>query len=334
MGLSFRQLEVLRAVARHGAVTAAASDLRVSQPAVSMMLRECAAAAGFPLFMRRQGRLQPTPELRVFLDDIERVFSGVERINRLVEDMRDASVGSVVVAVTPALADSLLPPAIAAFRRTRPRIQVTVQAMDNIAVVETVMQGSVDFGLVLTPIADVDARLVPLCAGELVCIVHPDSPLAGRHTVEPRDLAPYPLISFSSSLPLGSLVERSFHEAGVPRRIALEVNQSSVALALVRAGVGVAVVDPFLLMGERETGILRLRLRPQVIVEAQALVPREGSLSRPARMLLAATRRVGSALMGEAPLPARGSQGPALPTPLRHGHGERPLPRNPEGAGT
>ena len=130
MGLSFRQLEVLRAVARHGAVTAAASDLRVSQPAVSMMLRECAAAAGFPLFMRRQGRLQPTPELRVFLDDIERVFSGVERINRLIEDMRDASVGSVVVAVTPALADSLLPSAIAAFRRTRPRIQVTVQAMD------------------------------------------------------------------------------------------------------------------------------------------------------------------------------------------------------------
>jgi len=300
MALSFRQLEVVRAVARHGAVTAAAAELGVSQPAVSMMLRECAASAGFPLFVRRRGRLQPTPELRVFLDDIERVFSGVDRINRLIEDMRDANVGSVVIAVTPALADSLLPPAIAAFRRARPRIQITVQTMDNIAVVETVMQGSVDFGLVLTPIADSDARLVPLCTGELVCVVHPDNPLAGRDAVEPRDLVPYPLISFSRLLPLGELVERSFHQAGVPRRIALEVSQSSVALALVRAGVGVAVIDPFLLAEDRDHGVVRLRLRPQATVGAQALLPRDGSLSRAALMLLATIRRSAAAWQGNA----------------------------------
>lgn len=300
MSLSFRQLEVVRAVARHGAVTAAAADLGVSQPAVSMMLRECAASAGFPLFLRRQGRLQPTPELRVFLDEIERVFSGVERINRLIGDMREVSVGSVVIAATPTLADNLLPPAIAAFRRARPRIQITVQTMDNIAATEAVIQGAVDFGLVLTPVADPgpEARLIPLCAGELVCVAHPGSPLAGQEVVEPRDLAPYPLISFSRSLPLGNLVERSFHQAGVPRRIALEVNQSSTAFALVRAGVGVAVIDPFLVMEERDHGIIRLRLRPQVMVGAQALVPRQGSLSRPALMLLATVRRSAAALQG------------------------------------
>lgn len=290
MELSFRQLEVIRAVARHGAVTPAAADLGVSQPAVSMMLRDCMAAAGFPLFIRGQGRLQPTPELRIFLDDIDRVFSGLERIDRLVGDIRDTSVGSVVIAATPALADNLLPGAIAAFRRARPRIQITVQTMDNLATVDAVTQGGVDFGLVLTPIADVDARLVPLCAGALVCVTPHGHPLAGREVVGPGDLAPYPLISFSRSLPLGRLVERSFKDAGVPRRISLEVNQSSTALALVRAGVGVAVIDPFLLM-DSDQGVVRLALSPRTEVQAQALIPREGSLSRPALMLLAALRR-------------------------------------------
>jgi DNA-binding transcriptional LysR family regulator len=242
--------------------------------------------------------LQPTAELRGFLDDIERAFSSVERINRLIGEMRDTSTGSVVIAATPTLAGSLLPHAIAAFRRLRPRIHITVQTMDNIAVVDAVMQGGVDFGLVLTPTADSDAKLVSLCLGDLVCAVHPNSPLVGRAMVEPQDLAPYPLISFSRSLPLGNLVERSFQKAGVPRRIALEVDQSSVAFALVRAGVGVAVIDPFLAMEGLDHGVVCLPFRPQTSVEAQALVSRQGILSRPALMLLATLRRHAALLKG------------------------------------
>ncbi|WP_431281287.1 LysR substrate-binding domain-containing protein [Humitalea sp. 24SJ18S-53] len=306
MKLSFRQLEVIRAVALHGAVTPAAADLGVSQPAVSMMLRECAASAGFTLFLRAQGRLQPTPELRVFLDEVDRVFKGLERIDRLVGDIRDASVGSVVVAATPTLADNLLPAAVAAFRRARPRIQITVQTMDNLSAVEALTQGGVDFALVLTPIADTDVRLVPLCAAELVCVVPLDHPLAASGVVTPGDLAAYPLISFSRSLPLGRLVEQNFRAAGVARRIALEVNQSSTALALVRAGAGVAVIDPFLLLDGRDHGVAQLRLAPGATVTAQALVPAQGALSRPALMLLAAIRRQGGALPGVTSLVARG----------------------------
>jgi DNA-binding transcriptional LysR family regulator len=270
-----------------------------------MMLRECAISAGFPLFSRGQGRLQPTAELRVFLDEMDRVFRGLERIDRLVGDIRDASVGSVVVAATPTLADNLLPAAVAAFRRARPRIQITVQTMDNLSAVEAVTQGGVDFGLVLTPIAETDARLVPLCAGELVCVVPRDHPLAASAAVTPQDIAPYPLVSFSRSLPLGRLVEQNFREAGVQRRIALEVNQSSTALALVRAGAGIAVIDPFLLLEERDHGVARLQLVPHSIVTAQALVPGEGALSRPALMLLAAIRRRGAAMPGVTSLSPR-----------------------------
>jgi DNA-binding transcriptional LysR family regulator len=296
MSLNFRQLEIVRAVSRSGSVTAAAGVLGISQPAVSMMLGDCTRAAGFPLFVRKQGRLQPTAETRAILTDLERVFDGFDRVNRLVEDMRDTKVGTVQIAATPTLADNLLPPAVASFQRARPNVRLTIHTMDNFSVINHVEQEHVDFGLVLSPIAHLDARPIALCAADLVCLVHADSPLAARTSVTPRDLAPYPLISFNRSLPLGMLVEQAFRKAGVAQRIALEVNQSSVACALARAGAGVAIIDPFWLLESRDSSLVRLQLRPRTEVVAQALVPKTASLSRAARLFLAAVRKTAAAL--------------------------------------
>jgi DNA-binding transcriptional LysR family regulator len=185
----------------------------------------------------------------------------------------------------------MLPAAIAAFQAARPRIQVAIRAMDNLGVIETVTEERVDFGLVLTPLGQPEARLVKLWTGPLVCVVPVGHALATHAAVTPGDLAPYPLISFSRSLPLGDLVETAFRQAGVARRIGLEVNQSSVACALARAGAGVAVIDPFLLMDPRDHGVVALKLLPVTEVSAQALIPRTATLSRPAAMLLATIRR-------------------------------------------
>ena len=291
MLLSLRQLEIIHAVCRHGSVTAASLALEISQPAISMSLRDCSRLTGFPLFRRKQGRLQPTPELQVMLPDLIRMFEGAERIDRLLGDIRETSVGAVHVAVTPTLADSLLPRAVAAFQTARPRIALTLRTMDNLGVVEAVTQERVDFGLVLTPLGEPEAKLVPLCTGALVCVVPPGHPLAGRARVSPADLAPYPLISFSRNLPLGHLVETAFRRAGEVRRIGLEVNQSSVACALVREGVGVAVIDPFLLDISRDRGVVPIPLTPSMPVTACGLVLSGTRMSRSALLFLSTIRR-------------------------------------------
>jgi DNA-binding transcriptional LysR family regulator len=127
-------------------------------------------------------------------------------------------------------------------------------------------------------------------------VVHPDHPLARHSVATPELLAPHPLISFSRGLPLGALVEQSFRKAGVPRRITLEVNQSSVACALARAGAGVAIIDPFWLVDDRDHGVVRLQFRPRTRVTAEVLVPNGATLSRPARLLLAAIRSSAASL--------------------------------------
>ncbi len=294
--LSFRQLQVIHAVCRSGTVSGAAETLGVSQPAISMALRECGRVAGFPVFERRHGRLHPTAETSELLAEMDRVFNGMERIHRLIDDLRQTTAGAVQVAATPTLADNLLPAAVARFQRTRPRVLISIRATDNLTVVDEVAREQVDLGLALSPVAPGEVRAIELCTAELVCVVHRSSPLAAASSVHVRDLADHPLISFRRSLPLGAAVEAAFRDAGIAQRIALEVNQSSVACALARAGAGVAIIDPFWLLGDREQQLARLRLRPRTWVSAQALVPKGKNLSRPARLFLSALREEAEAL--------------------------------------
>jgi DNA-binding transcriptional LysR family regulator len=89
---------------------------------------------------------------------------------------------------------------------------------------------------------------------------------------------------------IGALFEKAFREARTPRRIAIKVNQSSVACALARAGAGVAVIDPFWLVDARNTNITCLKFRPRSPINAQLLVSKNAPLSRAARMFIASMR--------------------------------------------
>src|SRR4030095_13969649 len=101
MSLTFRQLQIVHAVSRSGSVTGAAQALGVSQPAVSMMLKDCGPSAGVRLFVSPQGRVQPTTETAGLLIELERIFNGVDRINRVIDDMRTTTVGTIQIAATP-----------------------------------------------------------------------------------------------------------------------------------------------------------------------------------------------------------------------------------------
>jgi DNA-binding transcriptional LysR family regulator len=175
MSLNLRQLEVVRAICHFGSATGAAAALGITQPAISMMLREANRAAGIPLFVRRHGRLQPTAETTVLVADLDRVLGGIERINRLVAEMKDARVGTIQVAATPTLAENLVTRAVAVFQSRRPNVRIAIHAMDNREIIASVVHEEVDLGLVLSPTGHVETRCTDLCTAPLVCVVHPES---------------------------------------------------------------------------------------------------------------------------------------------------------------
>ncbi len=286
MSLNTRQLEVIHTVIRTGSVTDAAEALEISQPAVSMVVKACEKSVGFPLFIRKQGRLQPTPEAKTLFPELERIFGGVERVHRLVDELKDSRVGLIRIAATPILADNLLSIASQYFLSPRPQVQISINSLPNYEVADHVMTERADFGFVLSPEKYLDTRVIDLCTSELVCVAPDNHPLAKYDRVSPHELIKFPFISFSRSLPLGSLIDGIFRREGLNRRIAVEITQSSTACAMVKAGVGLAILDPFALLGANSHGLVKIKLVSSTLMTAQLLMPANGRVSRPARIFI------------------------------------------------
>ena len=111
--INLRHVEVFYAIMRAGSITAAARVLNVTQPAVSVALRQLEARLRMKLFDRSGGRLQPTPEARALLPDVAEIFGRIGAVERLSQDLASGARGVFTVAATPNPRKTVAPPSLA-----------------------------------------------------------------------------------------------------------------------------------------------------------------------------------------------------------------------------
>src|SRR3712207_770227 len=102
--LSQRSLQAFRLTVLTGSVSAAAETMGRTQPAVSRLLKELEEDVGFRLFDRVKGRLQPTSEARLFFEEVQRSFIGLDRIASIAGEIRRGRRGTLAIASLPAAA--------------------------------------------------------------------------------------------------------------------------------------------------------------------------------------------------------------------------------------
>jgi DNA-binding transcriptional LysR family regulator len=254
--LNLRQIEVFRAVMLAGTVTEAAQILRVSQPAVSRLLRYTEDRLGMPLFKRTKGRLYPTEQAQVLFQEVEKVYKGVRVVQDVAQELAESRTGRLRIAASPSLGLSFAPKAIALFRKQRERVKISLEILPQADLIEWVLTHQTDIGLSMFPVDHPTIETHPLGTGKLVCIAPKGHPVTKLSEVEPKDLVPYPLISFDRTTPQGLMVDDAFIAAGVAREVAIEVRFGQSACALVQNGAGVALVDEFSVMHNAFPGVV------------------------------------------------------------------------------
>lgn len=300
-----RQLEVFEAMMRTRSVSETARVMNLSQPAITKSLRLAEQAAGFVLFRRAMGRLFPSPEAESLLPEVQRVLGELTGISNLIVQLRDGTAGKVTVASSASLSHAFLSPAIGMFRRERPNIRVEVMVLPAILVAEQVSQNQADFGL-LHDLADsvlVDSEV--LCHADAVCVVPRKHPLARRKTIAARDLHSASLISFRAETATGARVRQALAAAKIRRDVDIVVNQAQQALELVESGAGLAVIDPFLLLGVNNPALSAVPFRPTIPYRLRIVRARERPRSNVAAQLEGALRRTVRQLMRSSALPIR-----------------------------
>jgi DNA-binding transcriptional LysR family regulator len=245
MALSFKQIEVFRAVISTGSISAASKLLCVSQPAVSRLLSYTEQRLGFALFERVRGRLYPTPEAHALFAEVERAYAGIQRVNEVAAELASRPAGHVRIACGASVGQFLVPRAIARFRSQSPDVKVTFRQMTRSELTQALLAKETDLALQIT--AEDHPNLTYEAIGEarLVCICPSNHPLTRRGMLTLADLQPHALISYPPHMPLGRLIGDLFRSAGVPLQAAIDVASPQHACSMVQAGAGIALVDEF-----------------------------------------------------------------------------------------
>jgi DNA-binding transcriptional LysR family regulator len=288
-GLRLRSLELFRTVMMTGSVSAAARLLQLSQPGASKALRHFEDQLGFRLFERSGGRLVPTPEAAQLHQETERVFHGVEVVERLAHDMRLAQAGVVTLACTPSLAYTLVARAVARFRTLRPRTRVWIDVTTARDALAQVGARTVDLALVYTEADTPLVRSEILFGSALVCVAPRGHALAKRPAVGPRDLAEVPVIANVRNAYLAGALEAAFREAGVPWEVSVGVNHTNAACALVREGAGIALTEPWAL-DVFFPDLVQLPFQPTIGLAPRVAWSAMGPISRTAQAFLGEVR--------------------------------------------
>jgi DNA-binding transcriptional LysR family regulator len=277
--MNARQLEVFRTIMRCGTLTGAARALNVSQPALSQSLLHTEDELGIALFQRVKGRLVPTHEAKLLFPEADRLFRELESLRRFARDLRYGKAGLVRLAASTPPSLSIVPRALAAFRAARPGVQLRSYVVPAAVIAEMLVRREAEIGVAMNdqPTPLLETELVG--RSEVVCLMQAEHRLAERSTIGPGDLARETLISYrADSLP-ALLIERRLSEEGARLRPDVEIDVSITAIAFVRQGIGVALVDGLLPWNEF-AGLVTRPFRPSVSLPVCLLTSSERPLSR------------------------------------------------------
>lgn len=282
MSLSHRHIEIFRAVMTAGSVTGAAQLLHTSQPTVSRELARLESLLGYALFERSPGRLRPTARALVLFDEVQRAWQGLDRVVARALALGRAEDERLQVLTLPALAHALLPAASADWLSRHPDAALTLTPQESPLLEEWMAAQRFDLGLSEVGGSVPGTRSETLAALDEVCVLPAGHRLLDKQVLEPRDFDGERFVSLSADDPYRRQFDAIFAAAGVRRRLQTETHSALAVCALVRQGLGLALVNPLTAWACADEG---LQVRPfsvPVPFRIQALLP----LHRPPHALV------------------------------------------------
>ncbi|MEP2716016.1 LysR substrate-binding domain-containing protein [Pseudophaeobacter sp.] len=278
MNLRFRQMQAFHAVIETGTVTGAATLLGVSQPAVSNLLYQLERQTRFKLFERDRGRLRATPEANLLFREIDTVVRGFDHVTQAVIDLQNKQAGQLQVASQHSMSFGFMPRLIAEFAKDRPDMSISFQSQYSSKIQEWVMSGLFEIGICETPLLHDGLVAHPIKVETLLALPEGD-PLVRHDVLTPELLEGAPFLVMGPDHMTHRRTREAFLQAGVVLKTRVHAQLFKNLLSFVKEGMGVALLDPFVLDFDREGGFVTRVFRPQILMEMAVITSATRPLS-------------------------------------------------------
>jgi len=239
--MDFDQLETFLEVARLSSFSRAAEKRFRTQPAISAQIRALEEEVGAKLLDRSGGKVSLTASGKLFQKYAEEALESRKTVITAIAETERVPRGEIIVGANEGTCLHILPEVFADFKKQYPDVAVNIKRADYAKILESVIDNSVDFGVVSLPVNDNRLTVVPIHRDELVIIARPQHPLSKMKSAIIEEVAQYPLVLPKAGHTRDAL-EDLFHERKLKPRYAMELDSSELLKRFVAADVGVGFI--------------------------------------------------------------------------------------------
>jgi DNA-binding transcriptional LysR family regulator len=253
--ISLRQLQVFESVARHLSHSRAAQELYLSQPAVSMQIKQVEQVVGLPLFEQTGKKLHLTAAGAELLRYSRAMLQLMSEMESAFDEMKGLERGHLNIAVV-STANYFMPQLLAGFIQSHPKIQVGLSVANRDSVIRQLSDNVADLAIMGQPPQGVEMRAEAFLENPLVVIASPAHPLAKAKKIQPKRLANETFLLRELGSGTRGVVERFFASHRLPLPTHMEMDTNEAIKQSVQAGMGVGIISRHGIELELETGRL------------------------------------------------------------------------------
>lgn len=285
-GFRLDHLETFATVVELGSFSAAAERAGISQPAVSLQVRQFERQLGVRLIERVGKRAQPTAAGAELLIHARRIWEEVAAALASVAPHRDGAIGHVRIGTGATACIYLLPPILRRVKERLPGLEITVRTGNTGDMVKLVEGNAIDLALVTLPVRGRSLDITKAFEDELVA-VFPASEPQPPGPVTPGLLAGKPMLFYEGGGNTRHIVDRWFAAAGHAPKPAMELGSVEAIKQLVGAGLGWSILPRLAISGTAGLGgIATASLRPRLVRSLGIVLRRDKHLGRGLREVL------------------------------------------------
>ena len=256
--MNFHQLQIFYNVAQRRSITGAATEMHLTQPAVSLQVRALEKECGISLFERGGPQLKLTQAGEALYRCAVSILHTRDEARRLMEELGAATKGKLILGANTTGGMYLLPRIVRAFREKYPETEIVLQVDATERLYGSTLQSVLDMALVGGPTRDKRFGVEPLCTDNVVVIAAPSHPFAKAGTIAVKDLKLQPCVLPQQGSRTRQLVEQRLKSAGVTLNVVMQLPGTEAVKKAVEANLGIGFVSSYAVEREAAIGALAL----------------------------------------------------------------------------
>ncbi len=254
---TFHQLKVFETAARHGSFTRAAEELFLTQPTVSMQIKQLTKTVGLPLFEQVGKRLYLTDAGRELFATCREIFDKISQFEMKVADLKGMKQGRLrLAAIT--TTKYFVPRLLGPFCQLYPGIDISLEVTNHEHILERLLDNQDDIYILSQPPENFDVNCYPFLENPLVVIAPRHHPLTEQKNIPLQRLNGEPFIMREPGSGTRKAVQKLFAEHGISVKVRLALGSNEAIKQAIAGGLGISVLSRHTLALEGTNGPLTI----------------------------------------------------------------------------